>query len=87
MKELIKRILKEQEEEPVLSKKEILLFKFINDNKQKSGTKPTQIRMAFQSIDFGSSISIFFTHWRSQGSARQSGSSKKRCKVMLLPRK
>jgi hypothetical protein len=45
MKELIRRILKEQEEEPVLSKKEILLFKFINDNKQKSGTKSEMIRL------------------------------------------
>jgi len=39
MKELIKRILNEEQESPVLSKKEILLFKYINDNKQKSGTK------------------------------------------------
>ena len=38
MKELIKRILLEQEENP-LNKREILLFKYINDNKQKSGTK------------------------------------------------
>jgi hypothetical protein len=45
MKDLIRRILKEQEEEPVLSKKEILLFKFINDNKQKSGTKTEMIRL------------------------------------------
>jgi hypothetical protein len=39
MKELINRILREEQESPVLSKKEILLFKYINDNKQKSGTK------------------------------------------------
>jgi len=39
MKELIKRILKEEQETPVLTKKEILLFKYINDNKQKAGTK------------------------------------------------
>ena len=39
MKELIKRILREEQEAPVLTKKEILLFKYITDNKQKSGTK------------------------------------------------
>ena len=39
MEELIRRILREEQESPVLSKKEILLFKYINDNKQKSGTK------------------------------------------------
>jgi hypothetical protein len=44
MKELIRRILKEQEEEPVLNKKEILLFKYINDNKQKAGTKNEMVK-------------------------------------------
>lgn len=44
MKELIKRILKEQQEEPVLSKKEILLFKYINDNKQNAGTKNEMVK-------------------------------------------
>ena len=44
MKELIKRILKEEQETPVLSKKEILLFKYINDNKQKAGTKSEMIK-------------------------------------------
>ena len=44
MKELIKRILKEEQETPVLTKKEILLFKYINDNKQKSGTKSEMIK-------------------------------------------
>ena len=39
MKELIKRLLREEQEAPVLNKKEILLFKYINDNKQKAGTK------------------------------------------------
>ena len=43
MKELIIRILKEEQESPVLNKKEILLFKYINDNKQKSGTKSEMI--------------------------------------------
>jgi hypothetical protein len=44
MKELIKRILKEEQETPVLTKKEILLFKYINDNKQKAGTKSEMIK-------------------------------------------
>ena len=44
MKELIKRILREEQETPVLTKKEILLFKYINDNKQKSGTKSEMIK-------------------------------------------
>lgn len=44
MKELIKRILREESESPVLSKKEILLFKYINDNKQKAGTKSEMIK-------------------------------------------
>ena len=44
MKELIKRILKEEQETPVLNKKEILLFKYINDNKQESKTKKELIK-------------------------------------------
>ena len=44
MKELIKRILKEEQESPVLNKKEILLFKYINDNKQNAGTKSEMIK-------------------------------------------
>jgi hypothetical protein len=44
MKELIKRILKEEQESPVLNKKEILLFKYINDNKQNAGTKNEMIK-------------------------------------------
>jgi len=52
MKELIKRILKEQQEEPVLSKKEILLFKFINDNKQKSGTKSEIIQLIKEMLGY-----------------------------------
>ena len=44
MRELIKRILKEEQETPVLTKKEILLFKYINDNKQKAGTKSEMIK-------------------------------------------
>lgn len=44
MKELIKRILKEEQETPVLTKKEILLFKYINDNKQESKTKKELIK-------------------------------------------
>jgi len=44
MKELIKRILREEQETPVLNKKEILLFKYINDNKQKVGTKSEMIK-------------------------------------------
>ena len=44
MKELIKRILREEQESPVLTKKEILLFKYINDNKQKAGTKSEMIK-------------------------------------------
>jgi hypothetical protein len=44
MKELIKRILIEEQESPVLNKKEILLFKYINDNKQNSGTKNEMIK-------------------------------------------
>jgi hypothetical protein len=52
MKDLIRRILKEQEEEPVLSKKEILLFKFINDNKQKSGTKTEMIRLIKEMLGY-----------------------------------
>ena len=44
MKELIKRILREEQETPVLTKKEILLFKYINDNKQKAGTKSEMIK-------------------------------------------
>ena len=44
MKELIKRILKEEQDSPVLNKKEILLFKYINDNKQNAGTKDEMIK-------------------------------------------
>jgi hypothetical protein len=44
MKELIKRILKEEQDSPVLNKKEILLFKYINDNKQNAGTKNEMIK-------------------------------------------
>jgi len=44
MKELIRRILKEEQETPVLNKKEILLFKYINDNKQNAGTKNEMIK-------------------------------------------
>ena len=44
MKELIRRILKEEQEAPVLNKKEILLFKYINDNKQNAGTKNEMIK-------------------------------------------
>jgi hypothetical protein len=44
MKNLIKRILKEEQEAPVLNKKEILLFKYINDNKQKAGTKNEMVK-------------------------------------------
>jgi hypothetical protein len=44
MIELIKRILKEEQESPVLNKKEILLFKYINDNKQKAGTKNDMVK-------------------------------------------
>jgi hypothetical protein len=44
MKELIKRILKEEQESPVLNKKEILLFKYINDNKQNAGTKNEMVK-------------------------------------------
>jgi hypothetical protein len=45
MKELIRRILKEEQEGPVLSKKEILLFKYINDNKKKAGDKNSLIEL------------------------------------------
>lgn len=44
MKELIRRILKEEQEAPVLNKKEILLFKYINDNKQNAGTKNEMVK-------------------------------------------
>jgi hypothetical protein len=44
MKELIKRILKEEQDSPVLNKKEILLFKYINDNKRNAGTKSEMIK-------------------------------------------
>ena len=44
MRELIKRILNEEQETPVLTKKEILLFKYINNNKQKAGTKSEMIK-------------------------------------------
>ena len=44
MRELIKRILNEEQETPVLTKKEILLFKYINDNKQESKTKKDLIK-------------------------------------------
>ena len=44
MRELIRRILREQSESPVLNKKEILLFKYINDNKQNAGTKSEMIK-------------------------------------------
>jgi len=57
MKELIRRILKEQEEEPVLNKKEILLFKYINDNKQKAGTKNEMVKFIQEMLRyFGMSI-------------------------------
>ena len=44
MKELIRRILNEEQESPVLNKKEILLFKYINNNKQNAGTKSEMIK-------------------------------------------
>jgi len=43
MKELIKRVLKEEQEGPVLTKNEIILFKQINDNKKDVGTKDKMI--------------------------------------------
>jgi hypothetical protein len=57
MKELIKRILREEQETPVLTKKEILLFKYINDNKQKSGTKSEMIKFIQEMLRyFGMSL-------------------------------
>jgi hypothetical protein len=57
MKELIKRILKEEQESPVLNKKEILLFKYINDNKQNAGTKNEMIKFIQEMLRyFGMSI-------------------------------
>ena len=58
MKDLIKHILKEQQEEPVLNKKEILLFKYINDNKQESKTKKELIKFIGEMLRyFGMSLS------------------------------
>jgi hypothetical protein len=44
MKEFIKMVLREEQESPVLNKKEILLFKYINDNKQNAGTKNEMVK-------------------------------------------
>lgn len=58
MKELISRILREQQEEPVLSKKEILLFKYINNNKKEAGTKKELIKFIGEMLRyFGMSLS------------------------------
>lgn len=43
MRELIKRVLKEEQEGPVLTKNEIILFKQINDNKKDVGTKDKMV--------------------------------------------
>lgn len=43
MKELIRRILKEEQEAPVLTKNEIILFKQINNNRQDMGTKEKMV--------------------------------------------
>ena len=51
-----------------------------------SGTGPMQKRNAFQCSFFGMSTSSFRTHASSQGSAPESGSSKKRWSVMFEPR-
>ena len=52
MKDLIIRILKEQQEEPVLNKKEILLFKYINDNKKEAGTKKELIKFIAEMLRY-----------------------------------
>lgn len=52
MKDFIKRILKEQQEEPVLNKKEILLFKYINDNKKEAGTKKALIKFIAEMLRY-----------------------------------
>jgi hypothetical protein len=43
MKELIRRILKEEQDAPVLTKNEIILFKQINNNRQDMGTKEKMV--------------------------------------------
>lgn len=45
MRDLIKRILKEEQSESVLNKREILLFKYLNDNKKQAGTKDDVIKL------------------------------------------
>ena len=51
MKDLIRRILKEEQEKP-LSKREILLFKFINENKQDARTKKALIKFIEEALRY-----------------------------------
>jgi hypothetical protein len=52
MKDLIRRILKEEQSEPVLNKREISLFKFINDNKRTAGTQKELIKLIKDMLGF-----------------------------------
>jgi hypothetical protein len=51
MKDLIRRILKEEQEKP-LSKREILLFKYINDNKQDLKNKKNLIKFIEEALRY-----------------------------------
>lgn len=51
MKDLIRRILKEEQENP-LSKREILLFKYINENKQDAKTKKVLIKFIEEALRY-----------------------------------
>ena len=51
MKNLIRRILKEEQENP-LSKREIMLFKYINDNKQEAKTKKVLIKFIEEALRY-----------------------------------
>jgi hypothetical protein len=51
MKDLIRRILKEEQENP-LSKREIMLFKYINDNKQEAKTKKVLIKFIEEALRY-----------------------------------
>ena len=52
MEKLIRRILKEEQEAPVLNKKEIVMFKYINDNKQKAGTKSEMVKFIREMLSY-----------------------------------
>jgi hypothetical protein len=52
MKEFIKMVLREEQESPVLNKREILLFKYIQDNKQKAGNKKDLIKFIQEMLKY-----------------------------------